>query len=376
MRVYADNAATTKLCKAAKEAMEDYYENIFGNPSSQHIIGREAASALQFSRQTISSLLGCNESEVFFTSGGSESNNQAIYTAEKIGKETGKKHIISSTIEHPSVINSLNRLKKHGFSITLLDVSKRGFVNPNQVENALRDDTCFVSIMYANNEIGTIQPIREIADICEKSNVLFHTDAVQAAGHININIAQERISMLSLSAHKFHGPKGIGVLYCKNNIQLAKMLEGGLQENNKRAGTENVPAIVGMTVSLKESLKNLEEKNRKIKQLTNCLLGELLAIKGAFVNGDLKNRLCGNINICFPNVNAESLMIFLSGKGICVSTGSACSSGSITPSHVLLAIGNERIAKSSIRISLSEYNTMEEVEYIASSIKKYALSMC
>lgn len=371
MRVYADNAATTRLNPKAKEAMLDYYSTVFGNPSSVHSIGIEAAEALRHSRKNIADLMGCSEEEIYFTSGGSESNNQAIFSAAEFGYQSGKKHIVTTAIEHPSVHNVLKKLKNFGFEVTLLDVDKSGIITTEQVEAAIRHDTCLVTVMYANNEIGTIQPISEIASMCEQKGILFHTDAVQAVGHLDIDCSRECFSMLSASAHKFHGPKGIGLLYCQKGVNLTKLIEGGSQECGKRAGTENVPAIVGMAVALKEALMNLEERVSKTKYLRNFLLSELLGIDTAFLNGDLERRLSGNINICFPGQSGEGLLLYLNGRGICVSTGSACSTGSVIPSHVLTSMSGEEVAKSSVRISLSEENSIEEMEYMVSVIREF-----
>lgn len=371
MNIYADNAATTKMSKAAIDAMTPYFDQIYGNPSSLHSAGQRALEALSAARQTIAKTLGCESREITFTSGGSESDNQAILSAAAIGAKKNKKHIISSSIEHHAVLHTLEKLKKQGFEITLLEVHENGIVRPEELESAIRPDTALVTIMYANNEIGSIQPIKELGRICRENGVLFHTDAVQAVGHIKINVVEENIDMLSLSAHKFHGPKGIGVLYAKRGIPLTNLIEGGAQERGKRAGTENLPAIMGMVAALKESEERINENTAKLIPLRNRLIDGLLQIPHTVLNGDLHLRLPGNVNVCFEGIEGESLLLLLDSKGICASSGSACTSGSLDPSHVLLAIGRpHEIAHGSLRLSLSEENTIEEIDYMVEAIKE------
>lgn len=369
--IYADNAATTKMSRAAIDAMLPYMENCYGNPSSLHTIGQEASEALQNARETISDCLGCTPKEITFTSGGSEADNQAIISAAAIGAKKGKKHIISSAFEHHAVLHTLEKLKKQGFEIELLPVGELGNITAEQVENAVRDDTCLVTVMYANNEIGSIMPIGEIGAVCRKHDVLFHTDAVQAVGHLHIDVKSQNIDMLSLSAHKFHGPKGIGALYCRRGIPLVSLIEGGAQERGKRAGTENIPAIMGMAAALKESCSKIDENITKISALRNKLIDGLSEIPHCAINGDINNRLPGNVNFCFEGIEGESLLLLLDEKGICASSGSACTSGSLDPSHVLLAIGRpHEVAHGSLRLSLSEWNTEEEIDYIIASAKE------
>ncbi len=371
MQIYLDNAATTKMSKAAINAMLPYMDTVYGNPSSLHSAGQAAAEALANARERIAKCLGCTAKEITFTSGGSEADNQAILSAAEIGKRKGKKHIISTAFEHHAVLHTLKKLKREGFEITLLDVHENGLVLPEQVADAIREDTCLVTVMYANNEIGTVQPIKEIGEICRAKGVLFHTDAVQAAGHLHINVQEQNIDMLSLSAHKFHGPKGIGVLYAKKGISLTTLIEGGAQERGKRAGTENIPAIMGMAVALEEAYNHIDENAVKITALRNKLILGLSQIPHSILNGDAQNRLPGNVNFCFEGIEGESLLLLLDDKGICASSGSACTSGSLDPSHVLLAIGRVHdIAHGSLRLSLSEENTEEEIEYIIESVKE------
>lgn len=371
MQIYLDNAATTKMSKAAINAMLPYMDTVYGNPSSLHSAGQAAAEALANARERIAKCLGCTAKEITFTSGGSEADNQAILSAAEIGKRKGKKHIISTAFEHHAVLHTLKKLKREGFEITLLDVHENGLVLPEQVADAIREDTCLVTVMYANNEIGTVQPIKEIGEICRAKGVLFHTDAVQAAGHLHINVQEQNIDMLSLSAHKFHGPKGIGVLYAKKGIPLTTLIEGGAQERGKRAGTENIPAIMGMAVALEEAYNHIDENAVKITALRNKLILGLSQIPHSILNGDAQNRLPGNVNFCFEGIEGESLLLLLDDKGICASSGSACTSGSLDPSHVLLAIGRVHdIAHGSLRLSLSEENTEEEIEYIIESVKE------
>lgn len=367
--VYADNAATTKMSPAAIKAMLPYMETIWGNPSSLYGAGQRAAEALQSARERIAACFGASAGEIYFTSGGSEADNQAIISAAKIGERKGKKHIISSAFEHHAVLHTLKKLEKAGFEIELLDVHENGLIHPSQVADAIREDTCLVTIMYANNEIGSIQPIAEIGAICKEKGVLFHTDAVQAAGHLPIHVVEQKIDMLSLSAHKFHGPKGIGVLYARKGIPLTNIIEGGAQERGKRGGTENVPAIMAMATALEEACAHMEENTKKVLKLRNRLIEELSKIPHSVLNGDLEKRLPGNVNFCFEGIEGESLLLLLDDKGICASSGSACTSGSLDPSHVLLAIGRpHEVAHGSLRLSLCEENTEEEVEYILQSV--------
>lgn len=371
MQIYLDNAATTKMSKTAINAMLPYMDIVYGNPSSLHSAGQAAAEALSDARERIAKCLGCTAKEITFTSGGSEADNQAILSAAKIGARKGKKRIVSTAFEHHAVLHTLEKLKNEGFEITLLDVHENGLVLPEQVAGAIREDTCLVTVMYANNEIGTIQPIKEIGEICRAKGVIFHTDAVQAAGHLHINVQEQNIDMLSLSAHKFHGPKGIGALYVKKGIPLATLIEGGAQERGKRAGTENIPAIMGMTAALEEACDLIDENTAKITALRNKLIWGLSEIPHSVLNGDASQRLPGNVNFCFEGIEGESLLLLLDDKGICASSGSACTSGSLDPSHVLLAIGRVHdIAHGSLRLSLSEENTEEEIEYTVKSVKE------
>ena len=370
MKIYADNAATTKLTKAALNAMLPYLEESYGNPSSPYSFGMEAKEAVENAREKIATVLGCTPKEITFTSGGSESDNQAIISAANLGEKNGKKHIISSTFEHHAVLHTLEKLQKEGFEITLLDVSEKGIITPEQVASAIRPDTCLVTIMFANNEIGTIQPISEIGKICKEKGVLFHTDAVQAAGHLHINVAEQNIDLLSLSAHKFGGPKGAGILYAKRGVLLSNLIEGGGQERGKRAGTENVPAIVGMAAALEESNENIDKNAEKSLKIRNKIIDGLSEIPHSALNGDRINRLPGNINFCFEGIEGESLIYLLDNKGICASSGSACTSGSLDPSHVLLAIGRDRdTARGSLRLTISTETTEEEADYIVNTVK-------
>lgn len=369
--IYADNAATTKMSKAAIDAMLPYMDKIYGNPSSLHSMGQRANEALQSAREEIAKNLGCLPGEIYFTSGGSEADNQALISAAAIGSKKGKKHIISTAFEHHAVLHTLKKLEKQGFEVELLDVHEYGNITPKQVEDAIREDTCLVTIMYANNEIGSILPIAEIGRICREHKVLFHTDAVQAAGHIKINVSDENIDMLSLSAHKFHGPKGIGVLYAKKGIVLTNIIEGGAQERGKRAGTENIPAIMGMNAAFSEACKKIDANASKVSALRDRLIEGLSKIPYSAPNGDLQNRLPGNVSFCFEGIEGESLLLLLDSKGICASSGSACTSGSLDPSHVLLAIGRpHEIAHGSLRLSLCEENTEEEIDYILNEVPK------
>ena len=369
--IYADNAATTKLSATALNAMLPYFENVWGNPSSLYAFGQQAAEALESARKVVAECIGAKPAEIYFTSGGSEADNQAIISAAKLGLKRGKKHIISSTFEHHAVLHTLKKLEKDGFEIELLDVHENGLINPQQVENAMSEDTCLVTIMFANNEIGTIQPISEIGKVCHDKKVIFHTDAVQAAGHLPINVSAQNIDMLSISAHKFNGPKGIGVLYARKNIPLMNLIEGGAQEKGKRAGTENVPAIVGMATALKESCNNLAESSKNIVILREKLIDGLSKIPHSVLNGDRKNRLPGNVSFCFEGIEGESLLLLLDDKGICASSGSACTSGSLDPSHVLLAIGRpHEVAHGSLRLSIDENITEADVNYIIQSVSE------
>lgn len=369
MNIYADNAATTKMSRTAIEAMTLYFDQIYGNPSSLHSAGQRAAEALLMARQTVAAAIGCEAREITFTSGGSEADNQAILSAAAIGARKNKKHIISSALEHHAVLHTLEKLKKQGFEITLLNAHENGIVRVNELAAAIRPDTALVTIMYANNEIGSVQPIAEIGKLCRERGVLFHTDAVQAVGHLYIDVAAQSIDMLSLSAHKFHGPKGVGVLYAKKGIPLTSLIEGGAQERGKRAGTENIPAIMGMAAALEEAVSNIDENTVKLTAMRDRMIEGLLEIPHTILNGDPINRLPGNVNVCFEGIEGESLLLLLDSKGICASSGSACTSGSLDPSHVLLAIGRpHEIAHGSLRLSLSEENTAEEVEYMIQNI--------
>lgn len=371
MQIYLDNAATTKTSKAAIEAMMPYMSEVYGNPSSLHSAGQKANEALSDARQIIANLLGCEAREITFTSGGSEADNQAIISAARLGEKKGKKHIISTAFEHHAVLHTLRKLEKEGFEVTLLDVHENGIILPKEVANAIRPDTCLVTIMYANNEIGTIQPTKEIGEVCREKGVIFHTDAVQAAGHLHIDVKEQNIDMLSLSAHKFHGPKGIGVLYTRKGIPLANIIEGGAQERGKRAGTENIPAIMGMAAAFEEAVSHIDENTEKLISLRDKLISGLSEIPHAVLNGDAVRRLPGNVNFCFEGIEGESLLLLLDDKGVCASSGSACTSGSLDPSHVLLAIGRVHdIAHGSLRLSLSEENTQEEVEYTIKAVKE------
>ena len=369
MQIYFDNAATTKMSKTAIEAMLPYMDTVYGNPSSLHSAGQVAAEALTDARQRIAACIGASPKEITFTSGGSESDNQAILSAARLGERSGKKHIISTAFEHHAVLHTLKKLEKEGFEITLLDVHENGIVLPQQVAEAIRDDTCLVTVMYANNEIGTIQPIKEIGAVCREKGILFHTDAVQAAGHLHIDVQEQNIDLLSLSAHKFHGPKGIGVLYARKGIPLTNVIEGGAQERGKRAGTENIPAIMGMAAALEEACAHIDENAEKMTALRDKLIKGLSKIPHCILNGDAQRRLPGNVNFCFEGIEGESLLLLLDDKGICASSGSACTSGSLDPSHVLLAIGRVHdIAHGSLRLSLSEETSEEEIKYTIQSV--------
>ena len=367
--IYLDNAATTKMSKVAIEAMYPYLDEIYGNPSSLHTAGQQANEALTDARARIARLFGCEPREITFTSGGSEADNQAILTAARIGERAGKRHIISTAFEHHAVLHMLDKLAKSGFEVTLLDVHENGLITAEQVAEAIRPDTCLVTVMYANNEIGTIQPIAEIGAVCREKGVLFHTDAVQAAGHLHINVKEQNIDMLSLSAHKFHGPKGIGALYARKSIRLESLIEGGAQERGKRAGTENTPAIMGMA-ALEAACANLDANAARMIALRDRLIAGLREISHAILNGDAVKRLPGNVSFCFEGIEGESLLLLLDDKGICASSGSACTSGSLDPSHVLLAIGRVHdIAHGSLRLTLSEETTEDEIDYTIAAVK-------
>ena len=369
--IYVDNAATTKTSRTAIEAMLPYMDKIYGNPSSLHSVGQAAADALRKAREEAAEVLGCEPNEITFTSGGSEADNQALVSAAAIGARKGKKHIISTAFEHHAILHTLKKLEKEGFEVTLLDVHENGMVSAQQVADAIREDTCLVSVMYANNEIGSIQPIAEIGAVCKEKGVIFHTDAVQAVGHVHINVKEENIDMLSLSAHKFHGPKGVGLLYARKGVRLTNIIEGGAQERGKRAGTENIPGIVGMVAALKEANANIDANAEKVSALRDRLIEGLEKIPHSALNGDRTKRLPGNVSFCFEGIEGESLLLLLDAKGICASSGSACTSGSLDPSHVLLAIGRlHEVAHGSLRLSLSEENTQEEVDYIIEETTK------
>ena len=368
-RIYADNAATTKMSKAAVAAMLPYLEENYGNPSSLHTIGQEAAEALFRARQTVAECIGADPREIYFTSGGSESDNQALLSAAENGARKGKKHIVSQKTEHHAILHSLKRLEKQGFEVTLLDVDSEGYVTAESVRAAIRPDTCLVTVMAANNEIGTVMPIKEIAAVCREAGVVFHTDAVQAAGHIPLDVKDIGCDMLSMSAHKFHGPKGVGALYVRRGIVLSNLIEGGAQERGKRAGTENIAGVCSMAAALSEAVKNLPENMERLTRMRDRLIDGLSEIPHSILNGSRTSRLPGNVNMCFEGIEGESLLLLLDAKGICASSGSACTSGSLDPSHVLLAIGRpHEVAHGSLRLSLSEYNTPAEMEYIIKQV--------
>ena len=371
MQVYADNAATTRMSDKAVAAMTPYFQQFYGNPSSLHTVGQQAAEALADARRRVADCLGCSFKEITFTSGGSEADNQAIVSAARIGERKGKKHIISTAFEHHAVLHTLKKLEKEGFEVTLLDVGPTGTITPQQVAEAIRENTCLVTIMYANNEIGSILPIPEIGKVCHEKGVLFHTDAVQAAGHLHINVKEQNIDMLSLSGHKFHGPKGVGALYVRGGIPLVNVIEGGAQERGKRAGTENVPGIAAMAAALEEACAHMEETRVKVTALRDRLIEGLSKIPHSAVNGDLEHRLPGNVSFCFEGIEGESLLLLLDAAGICASSGSACTSGSLDPSHVLLAIGRpHEVAHGSLRLSLCEWNTQEDVDHILKEVPR------
>ena len=369
MQVYADNAATTKMSQVAIQAMIPCMESTYGNPSSLHSIGQEAKEALEDARARIAKCLGCDAREIYFTSGGSEADNQAIISAARYGARKGKKHIISTAFEHHAVLHTLNRLEKEGFEVTLLDVKEGHNITAQQVSDAIREDTCLVTTMYANNEIGSVLPISQIGAICKQAGVPFHTDAVQAVGHLDIDVKAQNIDLLSLSAHKFHGPKGIGALYVRRGFPIVNLIDGGAQERGKRAGTENLPAIMGMAAALEDACNHLEENNRKVIALRDKLVAGLSQIPHCARNGDAESCLPGVVNFCFEGIEGESLLLLLDAKGICASSGSACTSGSLDPSHVLLAIGRVHdVAHGSLRLSLSHYNTEEEIDHILTAV--------
>ena len=369
MQVYADNAATTKMSQTAINAMLPYMEEFYGNPSSLYEFGQRAKEALEDARSRIARCLGCEAREIIFTSGGSEADNQAILSCAYAGEKKGKKHIISTAFEHHAVLHTLQKLKKQGFEITLLDVHKNGIVTPEQVKDAIREDTALVSVMYANNEIGTIQPIAEIGAICRERGVPFHTDAVQAVGHVHIDVKEQNIDMLSLSAHKFHGPKGCGALYARRGITLESLINGGAQERGKRAGTENVPAIMGMAAALEEACANIDKNSERLTALRNKLISGLDKIHYGELNGDAIKRLPGNVNFCFEGIEGESLLLLLDDRGICASSGSACTSGSLEPSHVLLAIGRpHEVAHGSLRLTIGEDTSEEDINYMVTEV--------
>ena len=365
MRVYADNAATTRVSQVALNAMMPYFTEVYGNPSSLHSFGQEAKEALENARERVAAVLGCQAREIYFTSGGTEADNMAIRTAAALGARKGKKHIISTAFEHHAVLHTLKRLEKEGFEVTLLDVKEGHNITADQVKAALREDTCLVTCMFANNEIGSVLPIREIGAVCKEAGVLFHTDAVQAVGHLTIDVKKDNIDMLSLSGHKFHGPRGVGALYIRRGIAPANIIEGGGQERGKRPGTENLPGIMGMAAALDEAVAHLEENTAKVTALRDKLIEGLSKVPHCVLNGDAVNRLPGNVSFCFEGIEGEALLLLLDAKGVAASSGSACTSGSLDPSHVLLAIGRpHEIAHGSLRLSLCHENTDEEIDHI------------
>ena len=365
MYVYADNAATTAMSRTAIDAMLPYFDKVYGNPSSLHSVGQEAKEALDAARATVAGCLGCEPREITFTSGGSEADNQAIRSAAIFGARKGKKHIISTAFEHHAVLHTLQRLEKEGYEVTYLDVKEGHNITAQQVRDAIRPDTCLVTVMYANNEIGSVLPIAEIGAVCKQAGVLFHTDAVQAVGHLHINVKEQNIDMLSLSGHKFHGPKGVGALYARRGIPLTNLIDGGAQERGKRAGTENIAGICGMAAAMKDACDHIDENMPRVAAMRDKLIAGLSQIPHSALNGDAVNRLPGNVSFCFEGIEGESLLLLLDMKGVCASSGSACTSGSLDPSHVLLAIGRVHdVAHGSLRLSLCEYNTDEEVDHI------------
>ena len=369
--IYADNAATTKMSETAINAMISAMKDTYGNPSSLYVTGQKAKEAIEEAREKIASLIGARASEIIFTGGGSEADNQAIVSTARLGAKSGKKHIISTAFEHHAVLHTLEKLRKEGFEITLLDVHENGLITAEEVEKAIRPDTCLVTIMYANNEIGTIQPIAEIGAVCSSHKVPFHTDAVQAVGHVPIDVEKQNIDMLSSSAHKYHGPKGVGFLYVKKGVRITSLIEGGAQENGKRAGTENVPGIVSMAAALEEAVRDLEKNRDHLIPIRDRIIEGLDAIPHSALNGDREKRLPGNINFCFEGIEGESLLLLLDDKGIEASSGSACTSGSLDPSHVLLAIGRVHdVAHGSLRLSIGEDITEKDADYIVDSVKE------
>lgn len=369
MRVYVDNAATTQMSEKSIEAVTNAMKNDYGNPSSLHTTGQLAAEKLYDARERLAKIIGAKPEEIYFTSGGSEADNQAIRSAALLGERKGKKHLISTTIEHHAVLHTLQRLEKEGFEVTYLEVGERGVIDLKDLEEAIREDTALVTIMFANNEIGTIQPVKKIGEICKEKGVLFHTDAVQALGHIKLNVVEDNIDMLSLSAHKFHGPKGVGALYARKGVRILPLIDGGAQEKGKRAGTENLPAIIGMVVALEEVTENMEEDNKKVSAMRDKLIAGLQKIPYSRLNGDKVHRLPGVVNFIFEGIEGESLLLLLDQRGIEASSGSACTSGSLDPSHVLMSLGlPHAVAHGSLRLSLSDYNTEEEVDYIIEQV--------
>lgn len=371
MRIYADNAATTKVSPAAVEAMLPFLREQYGNPSSLYSLGQEAKEALEAAREQVAAVINAKPQEITFTSGGSEADNQAILSAAELGKASGKRHIVSTAFEHHAVLHTLKKMEKAGYEVTLLDVHENGLVRADELDAAIREDTCLVTIMTANNEIGTIQPIRELGAVCRKRGVLFHTDAVQAVGHLPIDVQADNIDLLSASAHKFHGPKGTGFLYARKSVRLSNLIEGGAQERGKRAGTENLPAIAGMAAALTESAGRMAENAERMRAVRDRIIAGLSEIPHSALNGDAVQRLPGNVNFCFEGIEGESLLLHLDDRGICASSGSACTSGSLDPSHVLLAIGRVHdVAHGSLRLTIGEDATAEEADYIVRNVRE------
>ena len=371
LKIYADNAATTRPSKTVISVMTKALESVYGNPSSLYSTGQEAREALEQARADVAAVINAEPREILFTSGGSEADNQALRSAAALGRKNGKMHIISTAFEHHAILHTLERLEKEGFEVTLLDVHEDGLVRPEELEDAIREDTCLVTVMFANNEIGTIQPIAEIGAICKKHNVIFHTDAVQAVAHVPIDVKAMNIDMLSASGHKFHASKGVGFLYCRKGIRLTNLIDGGAQERGKRAGTENVPGILGMAAALKEAAANMEKNAAHMTAMRDRLIAGLQQIPHSALNGDAVKRLPGNVNFCFEGIEGESLLLLLDDRGICASSGSACTSGSLDPSHVLLAIGRVHdVAHGSLRLSIGEDVTEEEIDYLITSVKE------
>ncbi len=377
MFVYADNAATTCVSKTALDAMMPYLTEQYGNPSSLYAFAQNAKEALENARKTVADIIGARPKEIYFTSGGSEADNQAIVSMAKVGALKGKKHLISTKFEHHAVLHTLKKLEKEGFEVTLLDVHEDGVVRLEDLEAAVREDTALVTIMFANNEIGTVQPIKEIGEFCRARKIPFHTDAVQAAGHMPINVQEMNIDLLSMSGHKFHAPKGVGVLYAKTGMPLFNIIEGGAQERGKRAGTENIPGIVALAAALKESVDNMEANTAKIIPMRDKLFAELSKIPHSKINGSLEHHVPGTVNMCFEGIEGESLLLLLDAKGVCASSGSACTSGSLDPSHVLLSLGlPHEVAHGSLRLSIGEYNTMEEIDHIIKVVPEVVAYLC